>query len=414
MSRSIRGREEREGCDFSPANPLPVGLCVRPAAWLLIPLLSLVLVPRWAAPGAAGGARPALVRVAGGATEDATASNNQVKVVRAPAGLVAAYAGTDAGGAQVFLALSRDNGASWSVLTRVSSGSVPSRLATLALDGSGRLHVIWTRYDDDVGKIYYRVWTGQWTGPQARISPPSGYAGYPALALDRSGHPQVVWYGIRTGAPAAQTRHQSIYEIYHVGFDGQHWSPPRLISAGLPDAINPAMAAGGDGRLHAVWYQYDGRSYQIRYAERDRDWSPPAGVVRTRADEFNPDVAVDAKGRVSIVWEHHDGSRSLIEYARRAGGRWDEPVALSDGVSPARHPSLAVTASGEPYVVWDQDDGRIYLRRRVAGRWEPVARLTADGGNSFPSASADGSRVGAIWTHTVPGGSAVYFARVSP
>ncbi len=377
---------------------------------ILHALLCLIILP-WAPALYAAVPEPWPVStVAASAAEDATASNNQVKIVRAPAGLLVVYVGMAGGSAQVFLAVSHDNGARWTPLEEVSSGPVPSRLPALALDGAGRLHVIWTRYDDGVGKIYYRVWAGRWTGPQARISPPAGYAGYPALALDHAGHPQVVWYGIREGAPAS-TRHGSIYEIYSTGFDGHVWSPPRLISPGVPDSINPAMAADRAGHLHAAWYQFDGRAYQIRYAESGGTWGPPGGVFRTRFDEFNPDLAVDAQGRVSLVWEHHDGQGSAIYYARRSQGRWDGPVALSAGAPPARHPSVAVTSGGEVYVVWDQEDGQIYLRR-YAGRWDPVARVTAEGGNTFPNASADGAGIDAVWTHTFASRSAVQFVRI--
>ncbi len=383
---------------------------MRFAAWAFI-LLGPLPAAQWVAYGA-DGARPAPVLVAGGAAEDATASNNQVKLLRTSAGLVAAYAGIASGGAQVLLAASRDGGAHWSTLAQASGGSVPSRLPTLALDGAGRVHVIWTRYDDGVGKIYYRVWQGGWAAPALRISPPVGYAGYPALALDGNGHPQVVWYGIREGG-RTYTPHQSIYEIYAVGFDSTRWSAPRLISADRPDAINPAIAAGRDGRLHAVWYQYDGRTYQIRYAEWDRGWTPPQGVLRTAADEFNPDVAVDAAGGVVLVWEHHDGRRSTIEYARRSGGRWGDAVPLSAGTSSAHHPSVTVAGPGDLVVVWDEDDGQIYLRRRTSGGWQPAARLTTGGGNTFPSGSADASGVDLVWTHTAAGTSGVYFMRAA-
>lgn len=374
-------------------------------------LLCLILLPWTPALHAAPQEQWRVSTVAASATEDATASNNQVKIVRAPAGLLVGYVGMAGGSAQVFLAISHDNGARWASLEQVSSGPVPSRLPALALDGAGRLHVIWTRYDEGVGKIYYRLWAGGWTAPQARISPPAGYAGYPALALDRAEHPQVVWYGIREGVAPASTRHGSIYEIYSTGFDGHAWSPPLLISPGVPDSINPAMTADRTGRLYAAWYQFDGRAYQIRYAEWGGTWGPPEGVLHSRVDELNPDLAADAMGRVSLVWEHHEGHASAIYYARRSQGRWDGLAALSAGAPPAHHPSVAVTSGGEVYVVWDQEDGRIYLRH-YAGRWDPVVRVTPEGGNTFPSASADGAGVDAVWTHTAASRSAVQFARI--
>ena len=253
----------------------------------------------------------------------------------------------------------------------------------------------------------------RWTGPQQRISPAVGYAGYPGLAVDPAGRPQVVWYGIREGGTLLYTRHGSIYEIYYTGFDGRSWSDPILISTGVPDSVNPAIAEGPSGRASAVWYQFDGRVYQVRYAERDRTWSEPESVSRSPSDEFNPDVAVDAAGVVSLAWEHHDDLNSEIVYARRSGGRWQGPVALSAAAPAARHPSIAAAAAGVLYAVWDADDGQIYLRR-YAGSWAPAVRLTADGGNSFPSVAADGAAAAVVWTHTGGGRSVVEYARWAP
>ena len=347
--------------------------------------------------------------LAGNATDDATSSNNQVKLVRDRAGqLIAAYVQNVGGTPQVVLAATRDEGRHWTLLAQASSGPIPSRLAALALDGGGRLHVAWTRYDDGVGKIYYRVWQGRWAAPQERISPSPGYAGFPALAVDGVGNPHVVWYGIRPAVQPGATRHESIYEIFYTGFDGRAWTPPLLISTGLPDAINPAMTSDRTGRLHAAWYQFDGRVYQVRYAARDGAWSEPETVLATRYDAFSPDLAVDANGRAVLVWEHHDGLSSSIQFARRSGGAWSDPVDLSDPASPSRHPSVSVGPSGTVYVAWETGTGEIYLRRFRTG-WEPAMRLTANGGDSFPSLLASDRGASIIWTHTAQGGSSVRY-----
>jgi len=332
----------------------------------LSPLALLILLLPPAAPAwgpesvdAGPGFGPAAT-VAGGVTEDATSSNNQVKLIRDAAGhLVVAYAQDVGGTPQVMLAVSLDNGGHWARLAQASSGPIASRLPALSLDGAGRLHVIWTRYDDGVGKIYSRVWAGQWVAPQERISPPHGYAGFPSVAVDGRGHAHVVWYGIREGSLPASTRHGSIYEIFYTGFDGREWSPPQLISTGLPDSVNPA-------------------------------------------------VAVDARGEPLLAWERHDGLSSVIQLTRRAGGRWQDPVDLSGASSPARHPSLSVAPSGAVYVVWDREDGRI-VARRWSGRWEPAVRLMVDGGNTFPSVLASDQGAAVVWTHTERGHSEVRY-----
>jgi hypothetical protein len=359
------------------------------------------------------------VLVARGATSDATASNNEVKILRTPAGLVAAYAGGAGGPAQIFLAVSRDGGRHWAPLGQVSEGPTPSRLASIAADASGRLHVVWTRYDDGLGKVYYRQWApsadrgrGGWTGPQRRISPAGNYAGYPAVALDRSGHPHVVWYGIREGQSPVPTKHGSIYEILYTGYDGRAWSAPALVSAGPPDAINPAAASDGSGRLYAVWYQYNGRVYQVRYAEHGVGWAAPEGLSRTSSDEFNPDIAAGARGRIAVVWEQHDAGGSTIDYTARMGGSWETPAAISAPPTPGYHPSVAADATGTVWVAWEADDGQIYARRFKNG-WGAVLRLTSDGGNTFPSVLSDAGALDVIWTHASAAGASVYFARVT-
>ncbi len=377
--------------------------------------LLAVLFLLYAPPAGRAVAAPLRVPViaAAAATEDATASNNQVKLLRTPSGLILAYVGAGAGGAQVYLARSQDGGAHWTRLAQASDGPAASRLPAIALDRAGRLHVMWTRYDDSVGKIYYRVWAGGWTGPQQRISPAVGYAGFPGLALDPSGHPQVVWYGIREGGNLLYSRHGSIYEIYYTGFDGRAWSDPLLISTGLPDSVNPAIAESPTGRASAVWYQFDGRVYQVRYAEREGAWGAPESVSHSSSDEFNPDIAIDPAGVVSLAWEHHDDLKSDIVYARRSGAGWQGPISLSAPSPAARHPSLAAAAAGVLYVVWDADDGQIYLRR-YAGGWAPAVRLTTDGGNSYPSVAAVGAAAAVVWTHTGGGRSVVEYARWGP
>src|SRR5205807_7773675 len=147
------------------------------------------------------------------------------------------------------------------------------------------------------------------------------------------------------GSLPASTRHGSIYEIFYTGFDGRAWSPPRLISTGLPDSVNPALAADPAGRLRAVWFQYDGRVYQVRYAERDAGWSDPETVLATRADAFNPDVAVDARGEPLLVWERHEGLSSVVQLTRRAGGRWQEPFTSSASRARPAIPASAAAPS---------------------------------------------------------------------
>jgi hypothetical protein len=346
---------------------------------------------------------------------DATSSNNQVKLVHDPSGalLVAVVVNVE-NVPQIVLARSQDSGGHWATLAQASSGPIASRLPALGIDAADGLHVVWTRYDDGVGKIYYRLWRrGRWTMPQERISPRHGYAGFPSLALDAAGQPHVVWYGIREGAVQGPSRHSSIYEIFYTGFDGRAWSTPQLISTGFPDSVNPALAADRAGRLHGAWFQFDGRAYQVRYAVRRAGWAEPETVLATRADAFNPDLAIGSGGQLALVWEHHEGQASIIRATSRKRSGWDDPVDLSDPTTLALHPSVAVGPRGAVYVTWDTGDGQVFVRRFTGG-WQPAIRLTTDGGNTFPSVAASETGADVVWTHTAEGRSAMRYLRLGP
>lgn len=396
------------GRDVGLRPPILPDVCLtRPG--VLGAAVGLVLVAALAQAG--GRALPDTALVAANVPSDATASNNQAKIVRVPAGLVVAYAGRDGASTQVFLALSRDDGVHWSLLGRASQGQVPSRLPAVARTATGELHVVWTRYDGGVGTVYDRVWAGRWTGPPRRLSTGGGYAGYPAVAATPGGALQVAWYGIVQGTPPAATRHGALYEIYATGFDGRRWSRPQRISPGLLDAVNPALAADAGGRVHAVWFQFDGHSYQVRYARWEGAWDRPGPVYRVGVDEFNPDLAADAAGHVTVVWEHHGASGSRIAAATWRGVRWDGPVLLSAPPPQAFHPSVAAGGSGTVAVAWEGEDGQVYLRR-YAQAWGPVVRLTGEGVNAFPSVLVEGPWIDLVWTHSSPRGSEVRFLRV--
>lgn len=356
-------------------------------------------------------ASPALV--VGDAAEDATSSNNQVKLVRDRSGtlLVALVLNVDRV-PQVVLFRSRDGGGRWMRFAQASSGPIASRLPAVGVDASDGLHIVWTRYDDGVGKIYYRLWRrGAWTMPQTRISPLHGYAGFPSLALDAAGRPHVVWYGIREGTVEGPSRHSSIYEIFYTGFDGAEWSPPKLISTGFPDAVNPALAADRAGRLYAAWFQSDGRVYQVRYAVRTAAWAEPETVLATRADAFNPDLAVGAGGAATLAWEHHEEQASIIRTTTRTGNGWKDPADLSDPHTAALHPSVAAGPRGVLNLAWETADGQI-LMRRFTERWQPAIRLTTGGANTFPSVAAAEPGADIVWTHTAGGRSSVRYLRL--
>ncbi|MBI4278877.1 MAG: hypothetical protein HY660_10510 [Armatimonadetes bacterium] len=387
---------------------MPHRRCVLSLISLAILLVGLRHAPASAAP----------VDVVSGVSPEATAANSQRKLVFAGTTVYLAYAAMDGDAERVGVATSPD-GRTWLRLPLVAG--LPSRLPTLAVDPQDGLHLAWTAGTRPGSVLYSRLVGGAWT-PPLRLSPAEAYAGVPAMVAARE--VDVVWYGIRGGRPEGYSRHDSIYEIFHTAFDGQRWSPPRLISPGSQDALNPALVADARGTLHAFWYQSDGRVYRVRRARlRGGVWEVPQAVTGGGGDAIAPAAVADGRGNIHLAWESREAP-ARIYYQRVAGDGWDAPVALSPPGSGAHRPVVTVDREGTVYVAWAQDDGHLYLRRRPRlsgtilrllgmGRrsWRAPERLSASGVNDYPALAA-GPLVVAAWTHAGEEGRTVQTAVV--
>lgn len=371
---------------------------------------TLLLALLVAASGPAAQPATAQVSVATGVSEEATEVASEPKMVRDASGAVHLTFVKPVGGFdQVHVASSTDGGRSWRV-RQITSRPVHSRYPTLAAGPDGALHLAWTTYEP-IGRVYYaRFAGGRWTTP-VRISPGEAYAGIPAIAADSAGNPHVVWYGIRNQAPQVQTRHGSLYEIVYTGLGRGRWSPPAVISPGVPDSLNPALAVDGSGTLHSAWYQFDLRVYQVQYTRRRQTWERPQQISTGRTDAFAVALAVHPDGRAYAVWEHRADPVIRIYFAERTD-RWSSPVPVSpEGGQSALQPTVAVDARDRVYVAW-QSDGRLYLRRRNR-QWQGVERLATAGTSAHPILAAHRETVDLMWTETANGAHRVRFMTVA-
>ncbi|HXF81588.1 MAG TPA: sialidase family protein [bacterium] len=348
--------------------------------------------------------------VADNVSAEATETASQPKIARDGRGglhlaLVVPVRGVD----QVFVASSDDNGRSWR-LTQVTTRSAPSRYPTLAAGRDGRLHLAWTTYEP-IGHVYYAQRAADnWSAPR-KISPGDAYAGVPAIAVDAWGMPHLVWYGIRNQAPPVLTRHGSIYEILYSGQEGSRWTTPIVISPGIPDSINPALAADAAGDVHSAWYQFDIQAYQARYVRRRGGrWGAPEQVSAGNRDAVAVALAVHPDGRAYLVWERR-GAVPEVYFAERLD-RWSGQRAISPSGQPAAHPAVAVDTQDRVHVVWESD-GRIQLRRRDR-HWQGVETLDAEGTNTHPIVAATGETIDMMWTQAVGGRHRVRFATLGP
>lgn len=347
--------------------------------WWPLFLLGVLVVPRTAP------AAPAVVTVAREVSPQATAENSQRKLVvdrqgRLALAFVRPVDGTD----RIFLAESKDRGRSWG-LAEIPAAPRPARLPALHLFPDGGLHLVWTDFDLK-GRILYSVRrAGSWTVPLA-LSPTGIYAGVPVVAPLR-GLAHVLWYGIRPERPREATRHSAIYQILATRQEGRAWVPPEVISPGVPDSINPALAADAAGRLHAAWFQFDGRVYQIRYTRFTGRWEAPRSVSAGNTDHTN--VSLDADGvEVHLVWEERGAQRRIIY------GRPDQPPrTLASG---AVGDPVVAAAAGRVAAAWSE--GGVIVIRSI----RPAAAALRVGRGIAPMLALRGSTAYLAWTWPDP------------
>ncbi|MDR5682411.1 MAG: sialidase family protein [Armatimonadota bacterium] len=336
-----------------------------------------------------------------GASQDATAANNQRKIAQTSEGLYLAYVAPEDGVDQVFVARSTDGGRRWIREARLSRRGIRASLPAVAADRAGRVHAVWVDYET-VGHVWYAVrGAGGWSG-HTKLSLGPDYAGFPAVAAASDGV-HVVWYGVR---PGETTRHGAIYEILHTRSVPGGWSRPALLSAGFPDSLNPALEAAG-GVLQAAWYQFDGQRYRVHHATwREGRWESPALVSQPGHDAYGVALAVEPDGTAHLVWERRDRAGPFVTYARLSLGALvaEETVSAEAGEAP----TVAVGADRTVYVAWISKD-RVLLRRRE-GRWRPIQSL---GPGAHPTLYA-ASEVWLAWTRAAGGTSEIVAGPVSP
>jgi hypothetical protein len=335
--------------------------------------------------------------VARGVSERSTAEGSQRKLLIDSRGvLVVAYARPVGGVDQIFLAESADRGRTWRH-EQISAGTRPARLPSLAAGSDGPLHVVWTEYAP-TGRVLYRARRqGRWEEPIA-LSAPGVYAGVPVVAVAGS-RVHVLWYGIRAGAPPAPRRHGSLYEILATRFEGGRWLPPTVISPGLPDSINPSLAAGVGEVAHAAWYQFDGRVYQVRYTRFDGAWLPPRSLTTARAEHTA--VSLEAGGaQFHLVWVEQGTLRRVMTQSFVAG-----PLGLPGGLAqPLSDPGDVrdpVVAAAGSWVVaaWRAEDSIVF--RQIRPR-QAAQRL---GPGAGPAVAVIGQMAFVLWAIPAPKGA---------
>jgi hypothetical protein len=379
------------------------------------------------------------------------------------------------GTTDLFLAVSRDAGRTFSAPLRVNDSIGDARLngeqppqVTLVhrANADPAIVVVWTTKgkngttlrqsrSDDGGKTFSAAATVPGTDAP-------GNRGWEAIAVGPDGRVDVIWLDHRelaSDTSMASSHHDHTQrasgdkarlpdskpdgvamaqksKLYFASLDGS--AAPRAVTGGACYCCKTALVNGVGGSVYAAWrHVYPGNLRDVAFTmSRDggRSFAPPIrvsedGWVLEGCPDDGPAMAVDAGGRIHLVWP------TLIKESAAPGIEPAETIALfyavsSDGRTFSKrqpipteglphHPRIVTGADGTLTVVWDElakGSRRVAFARAVPTSTSSVSFrrqiLSSESPAVYPVVAISGGDAIVAWTSGTSSASSIQIGRV--
>ncbi|MBV9083904.1 MAG: DUF3604 domain-containing protein, partial [Acidobacteriaceae bacterium] len=236
--------------------------------------------------------------------------------------------------------------------------------------------------------------------PAERISNPQKQGDWPAIAAGGDGSLWAIWI---------EWNDKDADRVLVKRRDAQgKWGSEIQIADGNWDHYSPQIVARG-GDAMAIWSgQSDGNfdlfaatiaaSGQVSKVER---------LTTARFSDFNARAAADAKGNVTVVWQSFRSGNSDIYARRYTNGKWGREVRVSDSDANDWEPAIAVAGNGTAWISWDgyqHGNYDVFLRSFDGENLGEVSNVTTEPEAQFhTSVAVDSSdRVWVTWDEAGP------------
>ena len=345
------------------------------------------------------------------------------------------------GGADVFLATSRDGGRTFAAAVRVNrnegearlGGELPPRVA-LAARGADTPHLV-VAWGGRAGSAVIRVARSTDGGrtfakeTTLQASDIAGDRGWHALAVDAHGTAHVVWLDHRRlvarPKPAEPDHHADgaamaqLSSLYYARLAPDGTTTERDVLPGVCYCCKTALAIAGDGRLLTAWrHVYPGNVRDIAFAESRDGGATFSAAARVSDDRWQlagcpddgPALVGDSQGTIHVVWPTViDGPEptGALFYATSRDGRTfttRQRVPTLGSRKPG-HPQIAIDGGGRVVIAWDEVIGGIRQAATITGHRGPDDSLRfdapqriADGSAAYPMLAVSAGRIVTAWT----------------
>jgi hypothetical protein len=350
----------------------------------------------------------------------------------------------------IFVATSRDGGATFSAPAQVNatagdarvSGEQPPRVALVAGAGAGGrtsptmfpdVVVVWTTKGASGSRLLTgRSRDGGRTFGASTIVPGTeseGNRGWQSIAVDSTGRVLVLWLDHRETVMPATMHHQADGSTAGTAKNAPAPSPAPVVK---PDPVEKANRSqlffsaldGGTARsiargvcyccktslavvgrdVFAVWrHVFPGNQRDIGFTVSRDGGKSFAPIARVSDDhwefdgcpENGPAIAVDAKGRAHVAWltlrDGKEGAPLALYHASSADGRRFGARAAIPAAGPAAHVQMSYASDGILTVAWDEI---VSAQRRIG---VARGRVATDGSVAFTPLALPGDRASRVY-----------------
>ena len=267
----------------------------------------------------------------------------------------------------------RDADGDWGPDTRVTNTRFASMFPEIATDADGNVHMVWLQNVNVGGgrtelKVCYKKKTvgGNWSR-DVQLTDTPGNSGHPTIAVDGAGNVHVVWSDEYGGTGLWR----GIY--YMEKSTNGSWNPAILLGSG-DQAFSSNVATDPAGNVHFVWGTTpDGCHVRLYYKQKDAggDWGADTRLDDPVGYAFGGvRVATDMAGNVHAVWQDSRYSASYSEqiyYKKKsAGAGWGTSTPLTyDSSNRFWCHGLTTDAAGNVHVAYGGIPGLYYRERPV-------------------------------------------------
>lgn len=149
--------------------------------------------------------------------------------------------------------------------------------------------------------------------------------------------------------------------------------------AGVPQK-GQALVAGRD----MVWSAYDGLRREIYFSSQEKGgrWTEPLQLTNGNADNILPCVVTTPDGKKYVVWTAMEGADLAVHYAAFNGTAWSEAQAVPGLPELSTMPFVAVDDAGALWLVFVGNDGShhddIYCIQLQKDSWGKALQVNAE------------------------------------